>query len=253
MKQGAERFSFKTEDYAKYRPEFPMKIIDFLYDNNAINNTSVAADVGSGTGRFTRLLLKKSHLVYGVEQNNEMRTKAEELLSQFSKFISIAGSAENTGLPYKSLDLITVAQAFHWFHKEKCLMEFKRILKDKGKVFIVWDDFINDYNEFSKEYGNLLNEFRIVEKENKEKKITRTERIEGFFKDNNYISTSFTHEVYQGLDGVRGGALSASFTPKPGEKNYEDFIVELQKVFDKYQEDGKVCTAFKSACYLGEI
>jgi len=135
LKQGAERYSYKTEDYAKYRPNFPAEIVEFLYSNGTITDTSIIADIGSGTGRFTRLLLEKGNLVYGVEQNNEMRLKAEELLSQFSNFISIAGSAEKTILDDKSLDLITVAQAFHWFNKGKCLSEFKRIIRDNGKVF----------------------------------------------------------------------------------------------------------------------
>lgn len=89
MKLGADRYSSKIEDYAKYRPDFPSEIIDFLYANGDISNSSVIADIGSGTGRFTRLLLEKGNLVYGVERNNEMRAKAEELLSKFTKFISI--------------------------------------------------------------------------------------------------------------------------------------------------------------------
>lgn len=253
MKQGAERYSSKAEDYAKYRPNFPSEIIDGLYADGTISNNSIIADIGSGTGRFTRLLLEKGNLVYGVEQNNEMRVKAEELLSEYNNFISMAGSAERTGLNDKSLDLITVAQAFHWFDKGKCLSEFKRIIKDGGKVFIVWNDFIGDYNDFSKEYGNIVSVYRVVEAEHKIKKPTRTEMIDGFFKNNRFTITSFIHEIYQDFEQFKGGVLSASFTPKPGEKNYEPFISELQKVFSKYQENGKVCTAFRSACYLGEI
>jgi ubiquinone/menaquinone biosynthesis C-methylase UbiE len=253
VKHGAERFSSKTEDYAKYRPDFPVEIIEFLYSKGVIDEASIVADIGSGTGRFTRLLLERENAVYGVERNNEMRSKAEELLSQFRSFISIAGSAEETGLEDSSIDLITVAQAFHWFDKEKCLSEFRRIIKDKGKVFIVWDDFLGDHNDFSIEYNKVLSDFRVVETENKGKKLSRAEMIDGFFKENKYESMSFTHEIYQGFEGIRGGALSASFTPKPREKNYEEFISALQRVFDKYENNGKVCTAFRSVCYLGEI
>jgi ubiquinone/menaquinone biosynthesis C-methylase UbiE len=253
VKHGADRYSNKTEDYAKYRPNFPAEIVEYLYSKGIIDESSVIADIGSGTGRFTRLLLERGNLVYGVERNNEMRSKAEELLAQFRNFISISGSAEETGLEDSSIDLITVAQAFHWFDKEKSLYEFRRIIKDKGKVFIVWDDFLGDYNDFSMEYNKVLSDFRVVEPENKGKKLSRAEMIDGFFKDNKYEFLSFTHEIYQGFEGIRGGALSASFTPKPGEKNYEEFISELQRVFDKYENNGKVCTAFRSVCYLGEI
>jgi SAM-dependent methyltransferase len=253
MKQGAERYSDKTEDYAKYRPDFPVELIDFLYINSGASSTSVIADIGSGTGRFTRPLLEKGNFVYGIEQNNEMRIKAEKLLSPFSKFISIAGSAEKTGLMDKSLDLITVAQAFHWFNKEKTFSEFKRIIKDNGNIFIVWDDLVGDYNNFSKEFSNVLGLFRNVQLKSGTNRYTRNEMIDGFFKDNKYITASFIHEVYQSFESIKGGALSASFTPKPGEENYKAFVLELEKVFDKFQHNGCVCTAFRSVCYLGRL
>jgi ubiquinone/menaquinone biosynthesis C-methylase UbiE len=253
MKQGAERYSDKTEDYAKYRPGFPTELIDYFYENCNMDNSSIIADIGSGTGRFTRLLLERSNLVYGVEQNNEMRIKAEELLSQYTNFTSIKGSAEATSLADQSVDVITVAQAFHWFDKEKSIKEFKRILKNDGKVFLVWDDFIDDYNELSIEFGKVTNAFRNGIPETKIKKLTRNEMIDGLFKGNNYKTISFVHELHQGFDGMKGGALSASFAPRPGEDNYEDFLIELRKVFDKYQQNGVVCNAFRSVCFLGEL
>lgn len=253
MKQGAERFSIKTEDYAKGRPDFPKEIIDFLYENKVIDFESKIADIGSGTGRFTKLLLERGHHVYGVEPNNEMRSKAEELLSKFDNFTSISGNAENTTLPNKSLNLITVAQAFHWFDKEKCLVEFKRILKDNGKLFIIWDDLINDYNDFSKEFRNISGRFRTVEPGNNRKKISRDETIDEVFKDHEHTSISFDHELYQDFERIKAGALSASFAPKPDEDNYEEFIAELERVFNKYAENGEVCTAFRVTCCLGTI
>jgi len=253
MKQGADRYSVKTDNYARYRPDFPAEIIQFLYASGVIDPHSVIADIGSGTGRFTRLLLEKGNTVYGVEQNDTMRNKAEELLAQFSRFISVAGRAEKTGLDAQSIDLITVAQAFHWFDKEKSLIEFKRIIKENGKVFIVWDDFAGDYNGFSVEYSQVLSKYNFIKPENKGGKISRADMIEDFFRDNQSIIKTFTHELYQGFDSIKGGALSASFTPNPDEDNYEPFIHDLYQVFEKHQIDGKVCTAFRSNCYLGAL
>lgn len=253
MKLGAERYSSKTDDYAKYRPNFPNEIVEFLYSNDFINSNSIIADIGSGTGRFTRLLLEKGNKVYGVERNDEMRAKAEQLLSQYSNFISIRGSAEETVLTDNTIDLITAAQAFHWFNKEKCLSEFKRIIKKNGKVLILWDDFLTNYNNFSIEYGKVLNKYRIVELGQMEKRFTRTEMISDFFRNNKYETLSFTHEIYQNFNSIKGGALSASFTPKPDEVNYKPFLLELQEVFEKFQSEGKVLTAFQTICYLGKI
>ena len=75
MKTGAERYSNKTEDYARYRPDFPPKIIQFLSDSCMIDNHSIIADIGSGTGRFTRLLLKKCNFFINKNKNKKLKLK----------------------------------------------------------------------------------------------------------------------------------------------------------------------------------
>lgn len=253
MKFGADRYSFKAEDYSKYRPDFPSQVIDFLYSQSDINSSLIVADIGSGTGRFTKLLLEKGNKVYAVENNYEMRKKAEDILVSYTNFESVSGSAEITNLPDKSIDLITVAQAFHWFDRDKCHTEFKRVLKDEGKLFIVWDDFIGDYNDFSKETMNIYEKFIIVVPENNQKRYSKNDMLKDFCKDNKYETSTFIHEIHENLEQTIGGALSASCLPKPGEKGFDEFIAELERVFTKYQKDGKVCVAFCSTCYIGQL
>ncbi len=73
------------------------------------------ADIASGTGIWTRLLLENGNPVFGVEPNAEMRRAAERLLVRFPNFTSVAAAAEAITLPDHSMDFVTAAQAAHWF------------------------------------------------------------------------------------------------------------------------------------------
>ena len=84
-------------------------------------------------------MLERGSTVYGVEPNTDMRRKAEKELCGFKKFFSIAASAENTGLKSGSVDIITSAQAFHWFDTLKFKQECRRILKSRDLVVLIWN------------------------------------------------------------------------------------------------------------------
>ena len=72
--------------------------------------------------------------VIGVEPNDAMRKIAEQSLKLYSRFQSIKATAEHTTLKENSVDLVTVAQAFHWFDKEAFKIECQRILKKQKQM-----------------------------------------------------------------------------------------------------------------------
>ena len=123
-----QRFSSRVENYIKYRPTYPQAVIDCLRDKCGLAPTSVVADVGSGTGIFSQLLVNAAAQVYGVEPNRDMRDAAVRLLRGQSNFISVDGTSEATTLPDHSVDIVTAAQAFHWFDRVAARREFVRIL-----------------------------------------------------------------------------------------------------------------------------
>ena len=110
-----ERFSGRAEYYSKYRPNYPVSILQYLERELGLSRNAVVADIGSGTGIFAELLLRNGNRVFGVEPNDDMRTIAESTLSSYENFTSIKGSAEHTTLPAASVDYVTAAQSFHWF------------------------------------------------------------------------------------------------------------------------------------------
>src|ERR1700749_4247469 len=135
-----KRFSDRVDNYVKYRPSYPPGVINYLESTCNLQAGSVIADVGSGTGIFGALLLAKGFKVFGVEPNEAMGEAASRQFAENPNFTAVYGTAEITTLPAQSVDLITCAQAFHWFYADKTKTEFKRILKPAGKVALIWNN-----------------------------------------------------------------------------------------------------------------
>src|ERR1044072_2396879 len=152
MTNTVERFSNRVENYVKYRPSYPQAVLRLFESEMDLRKDSVLADVGSGTGISSKLFLENGNTVFGVEPNASMRGAAENFLKDFPNFISTKGTAENTTWPNSSVDCVIAAQAFHWFDVEKTRAEFKRILKDKGFVALIWNERQLDTNYFLQAY-----------------------------------------------------------------------------------------------------
>src|SRR6184192_3848291 len=132
-----QRFSSRVENYVRYRPGYPPAVIDLLKNECALTPSAVIADVASGTGIFTRLLLENGNRVYGVEPNQAMRESGEASLASYRNFTSVHGTAEDTTLSDTSVDLVTAAQAAHWFDRDRALEEFRRVLKPAGYLVLI--------------------------------------------------------------------------------------------------------------------
>src|SRR5687768_16300575 len=156
MTKALTRFSSRAEAYAKYRPCYPAGVVETLKSECGLTTDSVVADVGSGTGILTELLLKNGNRVFGIEPNEAMRVFAEEALKDYPQFESVDGSAEATALPDDTMDIVVAAQAFHWFDREKTKREFTRILKPNGWVALIWNERRLDTTPFLRAYENLL-------------------------------------------------------------------------------------------------
>ena len=135
-----QRFSTRVEAYVKYRPGYPAAMLDFLARELAMGPESQVADIGAGTGILTALLAPRVARVWAVEPNDDMRAAAKRLLAQVGNIGWLHGSAEATGLPTGAMDLVTVAQAFHWFDRAAFRQECQRLLKPGGQVALIWND-----------------------------------------------------------------------------------------------------------------
>src|SRR5436853_6443785 len=98
------RFSDRVEDYIRYRPGYPPAVSGLLRSECGLMPQHVVADIASGTGAFTRLLLENGNPVIAIEPNEEMRSAGSRLLESFSNLTMVAGTAETTALPSASVD-----------------------------------------------------------------------------------------------------------------------------------------------------
>ena len=244
-------FSNKVENYIKFRPSYPSEVIRFLYTNIGINKDSRIADIGSGTGIFTKLILEQKNKVYAVEPNNEMREASEKLLSKYEKFISVNGSAESTTLVSSSVDFVVSAQAFHWFDRLKAKKEFSRILNPEGKVILVWNKRIKKENPFLIDYEQLLLNYAKEYKEISLENIGDAE-LKEFFQDK-YDTDMFPNNQYFNFEQLTGRLLSSSYAPSPSDNNYEPMLKELKNIFDKFNNNGFVSFEYQTMIYWGNV
>jgi len=150
------RFSDRVANYVLYRPGYPPQALQALQTECGLAPNHVIADIASGTGIWTRLLLENGNAVFGIEPNAEMREAGERLLQAFPNFTSLAGTAEATTLASQSVDFVTAAQAAHWFDRARSRREFVRILKPGGWLALLWNERVTDTTPFLRDYEQLL-------------------------------------------------------------------------------------------------
>ena len=244
-----KRFSNRANDYVKYRPGYPVRAIRYLCERG-INADAVVADVGSGTGILSKLLIPYARHVFGVEPNAAMRSEAEEVLGRLEKFTSIAGTAEDTGLPDSFIDVIVVAHAFHWFDQEAAVKEFKRIAKKPALLAVLWNTRLDD-TLFLRDYENLLETFGTDYRQVDHRKIEERQLEEYFLSD--FEKQEFGNEQVLDKDGLKGRLLSCSYVPKPGETDHDQLIRRAEEIFDEHQENGAVVLRYSTQVYSGLI
>jgi len=214
-----------------------------------LQRDSVVADIASGTGIFTRLLLENGGRVFGVEPNADMRQAGEEYLAEFPNFTSVSGTAEQTGLPDHSVDLVTAAQAAHWFDREKALREFQRILRPGGYLALLWNDRRLDSTAFDREYEQMLLDYGTDYPEVK-RLDNETGKFFGSFKCDLRVLPNFQDFDYEAL---KGRLLSSSYAPQIGHPSHVPMLAELRRIFDAYQHGGLVRMEYDTKLYFGQL
>jgi SAM-dependent methyltransferase len=132
----AAGFERGAADYEKGRPGYPAEAIRRLASACDIDELSVIVDLGAGTGKFTRELFGLSPNVIAVEPVAAMRAVFEE---RYPGEQIVEGTAEDIPLLAQSADVVTVAQAFHWFDHEPALDEISRVVQSGGWLALIWN------------------------------------------------------------------------------------------------------------------
>jgi SAM-dependent methyltransferase len=171
-------------------------------------------------------------------------------LGHEERFRTVAGSAEATGLPDGSVDLVTAGQAFHWFDKDRMRAECRRILSPRGLVAIFWNTrrlvgtpFLEGFEALMHEYG--VDYVSITERYADDDAMAR------WFGHGYRGMASFPHGQKLDFDALKGRLMSSSYAPKPGHPNHEPLLAALRTLFESTQEDGTVDYDFDTRVFAG--
>lgn len=252
MSNSAQRFTNRVDNYTRYRPGYPDEVLVFLRQEGNLSGHSKIADVGSGTGIFTLLLLNEGYTVFAVEPNQAMRNVADNQLRGNKNYHSINGTAEATNLAAHSVDMIVCAQAFHWFDAQKTKAEFARILKPGGKVALIWNNRQVEADDFFIAYEFLLQQQASDYKRVNHQNLTEAD-FNAFFNNGSYQLTKFLNVQVFDLDGLAGRAFSSSYVPAQDTPEGFAFMKQLKEIFDTCQVDGKVTVYYETEVYLGPL
>jgi SAM-dependent methyltransferase len=246
------RFSDRVDDYARWRPGYPPQVLDALRSDLGLRPEHAVADVGSGTGILSRMLVENGNLVFGVEPNRAMAEVAERELAPTGRFRSVDGRAEQTGLPDRSVDLVTAGQAFHWFVVAEARVELARILRPGGGAALVWNLRRTDSTPFLRDYEAFLhrwsNDYREVAAG-----YAKDEALRAFFGPRGFQEHRFDSAQHFDLEGLRGRLLSSSYTPRAGDPRREEMLAALPALFAAHERGGTVAFDYDTRLFTGRL
>lgn len=250
-KNSVERFSGKEALYAAGRPSYAEGFLQWLVRERGLKAGSRIADVGSGTGKLTKQLLGLGCAVFAVEPNAGMRQIAEADLGSLPGFCSVDGSASATGLPDRSVDAVTAAQAFHWFPPEEFRRECLRIGKENAGIYLIWNErdmespVTQAIHRLYTVYGRDFHGFNMgLQKDDA--------RIRLFFRDR-YQEREFENPLHYDREGFHVRCLSSSHSPKEGDADFSAYQAEIDRIFDRFAAGDRLEVPNITRVYYGTL
>jgi SAM-dependent methyltransferase len=244
------RFSSRVDNYLKYRPSYPSEAIGLLREQCGLGPGAKVADLGSGTGILTALLLDAGAQVFAVEPNPRMRRAAEELLGGRAGFVSVAGTAEASTLEAHSVALVVAGQAFHWFDPGRARREAVRMLAARGSAALLWNEPPEEPTPFLADYEALLR--RHAPQYERVMSLHAQQQGIGEFFGGAPRHAVFANRQVLDLQGLEGRLMSSSYAPQPGEPQHEPLIAGLRRLFERHQDGGKVVFAYRTLVFYGQ-
>ncbi len=130
------RFGSVAEQYDRYRPSPPPEVSAIFGDLHGVD----LLEVGAGTGKWTRLLITLGATLTIVEPDDDMRAV---LVRRSPEVRALRGTAEALPLDGELFDAVLVSSAWHWFEQPAASDEMARVLRDDGRLFVLWNGFSN--------------------------------------------------------------------------------------------------------------
>ena len=220
--------------YERGRPGYPEEAVRWLVGDEPRD----VVDVGAGTGKLTRVLLAHGHRVVAVEPLDEMRAQLVEAVPDVR---AVAGSAEAMPLPDASADIVTSAQAFHWFDHARALPEIARVLRPGGRLALVWNSR-DDRDPWMARVSAIIGNETVQETD-----VIPVLDASGLFGPVERVSFSF--EQVLDREGLLDLVLSRSYLAKLSPPDREPVLDAVGALYDETASSDGVRLAYVTECF----
>ena len=214
----ARSFGSVADAYDRGRPAYPAEAIGWLTGGEA----KVVLELGAGTGKLTRQLVDAGHAVFATDPDEAMLEVLRERVPEVS---ARTATAEDIPANDRSVDVVVVAQAFHWFDHEVALAEIARVLKPGGHLALMWNSR-DERIPWVRRMGDILG--RQDSNTSSSQHLVHSDLF-GFVEE-----TSFKHWQEVNRETVLDLARSRSSFATMDDEERETHLAELLAFYDDY-------------------
>jgi SAM-dependent methyltransferase len=235
----AASFGDVADAYERARPGYPDDAVRWL----AGAPPRDVLDLGAGTGKLTRSLVAAGHRVTAVEPLPAMR---EQLVRTVPGAEVREGAAERIGVADASFDVVTVAQAFHWFDHDLALPEIARVLRPGGELAVVWN-MRDEGVPWVAELGVLMGGSTVGEVRLAESAIAASGRF------GPVEQATFSYEQRLDEAALRDLVLSRSWCAVGSVEERRESLDRVSALFRTRAVDGSLTLPYVTSCYRAAV
>jgi len=230
----AASFAGVADVYERSRPGYPEAAVAWL----AGSTPGDVVDLGAGTGKLTRSLVALGHRVTAVEPLEEMLA---QLRASVPAARALTGGAEAIPLPDASIDVVTCAQAFHWFDHDRALAEIARVLRPGGRIALVWN-MRHPSEIWVEELGDA-----IVGRTGLDRGAVEPIERSGLYGPVERAVFEHTQEVDRTT--MRELVRSRSYCAILPEEERAPILDRVDAIFDRHARDGVLHVPYRTECF----
>jgi SAM-dependent methyltransferase len=250
MSDTTRAFDGKADAYGRNRFDYSPQAIDAIVAIAGLDKTSAIADLGAGTGMLSRHFADRVGQVFAIEPNDEMRALALSSLGPIDSVHLMKGTADDTGLPSRSVHAVTAGRAIQWFDPAPSQAEILRILRPGGWLIIVRTPPRDPYSTAALE--RLRDECGGRHAGYRGHHPPQVDDSAHFGSDD-FIHLTFPCAVRETWPQFIGRMRSLSFSPQPGDSGYRAFESVAREIFDQGAAEGILPIQYATEVLMKEM